>query len=103
MGIFDGLLNMFKNSNTSTPTVSAATHQTGNAAGHPTYRMAPQCQPVRPQVQSPAKPAAASSNTGAANWFNGIGTAPASKRTDSLTVYSLKGVRTRGRIGCRGR
>ena len=91
MGIFDGLLNMFKNSNTSTPTVSAATHQTGNAAGHPTYRMAPQCQPVRPQVQSPANPAAASSNTGAANWFNGIGTASVSKQTNSLTVYSLKG------------
>lgn len=91
MGIFDGLLNMFKDSNTTTTTAPAATHQTGNAFGHPTYRMAPQCQPVRPQVQSPEKPAAASSNTGAANWFNGIGTASASKGTDSLTVYSRKG------------
>ena len=91
MGIFDGLLNMFKDTNTTTPTAPAATHQTGNAAGHPTYRMAPQYQPVRRQAQSPAKPAAASSDTGAANWFNGIGTASASKQTDSLTVYSLKG------------
>ena len=28
MGIFDGLLNMFKDTNTTTPTAPAATHQT---------------------------------------------------------------------------
>lgn len=89
MGIFDGLLNMFKDTNTATPAAPAAPYQTGNTVGHPTYRTAPQYQPVRPQMQSPAKPAAASSNVGAANWFNGIGTASASKQTDSLTVYSL--------------
>lgn len=66
-------------------------HGHRNTVGHPTYQKAPQYQPVRPQAQSPAKPAAASSNTGAANWFNGIGTASASKQTDSLTVYDLKG------------
>ena len=99
MGIFDGLLNMFKDSNTTTtPTspapmpVPAAPQRTGNIVGHPVNRRtAPQYKPVRPQAKSPAKPAAASSNTGAANWFNGIGTASAKKQSDSLTVYSLKG------------
>lgn len=90
MGIFDGLLNMFKNSNTATPTAPAVTHQPGNAAGHPTYRMAPQHPPVRQQAQSPAKPAS-SSNAGGANWFNGIGTASKTRQNDSLTVYSLNG------------
>ena len=90
MGIFDGLLNMFKDTNAATPTATATTHQTGNAAGHPSYRTAPQYKPVRHQTQSLVKPAA-SSNSGAANWFNGIGTASKTKQSDSLTVYSLKG------------
>jgi DNA-binding helix-hairpin-helix protein with protein kinase domain len=90
MGIFDGLLNMFKNSNTATPTAPAASPKTGNNAGHPAYRMAPQYQSVRPPAQSPAK-TAASPNAGAANWFNGIGTASTAKKSDNLTVYSLKG------------
>ena len=33
----------------------------GRLNGHPTYQKAPQYQPVRPQAQSPAKPAAAAS------------------------------------------
>lgn len=93
MGIFDGLLNIFKNTNTTTnpaPTAPTTPNRTGNTVGHPTYRMAPQYQPV----QTPAKPQAktpVSSNAGAANWFNGIGKSPSAKQNDSLTVYSLKG------------
>lgn len=91
MGVFDGLLNMFKNSNTATFTEPAAIHQIGSTVGYPSYRKAPLYRSVRPQAQSPSKLTAASFNTGAAKWFNGIGTASVSKQTNSLTVYSLKG------------
>lgn len=77
MSIFDGLLNIFKDSNATTPAAPASPHKTGNNAGHPARRTA-------------AKPAS-SSNAGAANWFNGIGTPSVAKQNDDLTVYSRKG------------
>lgn len=94
MGIFDGLLNMFKSSNTTTTATTAAPAaaiKSSNGFGSPNHWTAPQYQPVRPRGRASVKKSAVSSNTGAANWFNGIGKAPASKQNDSLTVYSRNG------------
>lgn len=94
MGIFDGLLNIFKNTNT-TNSIQAAPHlpnKTGSATKCSAYVAGTWPQSVRMQPKQRAKkPISSSANAGAANWFNGIGTSSATKQRDSLTVYSLKG------------
>jgi len=100
MGIFDGLLNIFKDPNTTTPpapTTQVNSSKTvlsvgggmggyGHSPHQKTFQNQPVAQSIKTQVKTPL-----SSNTGAANWFNGIGTSSTTKRNSHLTVYSLKG------------
>ena len=93
MGIFDGLINIFKNSNTTVSPVQTPTMNPTNtviSVGHSPHQMTFQNQTVAQTMKKQAK-TPVSSNTGAANWFNGIGTSSTTKRNNHLTVYSLKG------------
>ena len=76
MSIFNGLLSTLKNVNVTSVNNNKPAVNNKPAKKHSV--------PSRPSAQQ------SSSNCGAANWFNGIGTSSAAKVTD-LTVYSKKG------------